>query len=302
MVITALRSQRSTSNWRRVLKGAAGTKQHALRHDHAGGAAFFQQAVDVLDKQQLGFGGAQLQVFVDVALVDTAGKGRVGHDDVVFGFFGEALAEGVLVIDVRLVDAVHHQVHQAQAHHGGVDVVAPQRAGQNGLGFFGERGGDRGAHKAVFIGREVFGAGLDGQLGDDVLIGAQQKAAGAAGRVGDLVAQLRLHQIGHQLDDVARGAELAVFAGGGDFGQQHFIDIALDVLKGLAVLPRVLLHHLEDFVDGLHRLHQQGRLGDDEHRVLHVVGEVGFRAVQVFEETGTPCPAHVAASLRPACV
>ena len=99
-------------------EGAAGAEQHALRHDHAGGAAFFQQAVDVFDKQQLGFGGAQLQVFVDVALVDAAGKRRIGHDDVVLGFLGKALAEGVLVIDVRLVDAVHHQVHQPQAHHG----------------------------------------------------------------------------------------------------------------------------------------------------------------------------------------
>ena len=109
-----------------VLERAAGAEQHALRHDHAGGAAYFQQAVDVLDKQQFGLGGAQLQVFVDVALVDAAGKGRVGHHDVVFGFFGVALAEGVLVIDVRLVDAVHHQVHQPQAHHGGVDVVTIQ--------------------------------------------------------------------------------------------------------------------------------------------------------------------------------
>ena len=131
---------------------------------------------------------------------------------------------------------------------------------------------------------QVFSPGLDGQLGDDVLIGAQQKAAGAAGRVADPVAQLRLHQFGHQLDDVARGAELAVLAGGGDLGEQHFVDIALDVLKGLAFFPRVLLHDLEDFVDGLHGLDQQGRLGDDEHGVLHVMGEVGLRAVHVLEE------------------
>ncbi|MNV60432.1 hypothetical protein D3C71_1528930 [compost metagenome] len=98
------------------------------------------------------------------------------------------------------------------------------------------------------------------------------------------MAQLRLHQIGHQLDDMARGAELAVLAGRGDLGQQELVDIALDVLEGLAFLLRVLLHYLEDVVDGFHRFHQQGGLGDDEDGVLHVVGEVGFGAVQVFEE------------------
>ena len=74
------------------------------------------------------------------------------------------------------------------------------------------------------------------QLGDDVLVGAQQEAAGSAGRVGDPWPSCGCTRFGHQLDDVARGAKLAVFTGGGDFGQQHFIDIALDVLKGLAVL------------------------------------------------------------------
>ena len=134
------------------MKAPAGAEQHALRHDDAGGAALFQQAVDVLDKQQLGLGGAKRQVFVDVALVDAAGKGRVGHDDVVLGLFVEALAQGVLVVDLRLVDAVHHQVHQPQAHHGAVDVVAVERALQDGLRFFGEARRHRGAHKAVLVG------------------------------------------------------------------------------------------------------------------------------------------------------
>ncbi|MNV60433.1 hypothetical protein D3C71_1528940 [compost metagenome] len=65
-------------------------------------------------------------MLVDVALVYAAGERRVGHHDVVFGLLGVALAEGVFVVDVRLVDAVHHQIHQPQPHHGGVDVIAPQ--------------------------------------------------------------------------------------------------------------------------------------------------------------------------------
>src|SRR5690606_11698711 len=123
------------------LEGSAGAKQHTLRHDHAGGAARFQQAVDVLDKQQLGLGGAQLQVLVDVAHVDAAGEGRVGQYDVVFGFLCIAFTKGVLVVNVRFVDAVHHQVHQPQAHHSLVDVVAPQPAGELGLYGRGKRCG-----------------------------------------------------------------------------------------------------------------------------------------------------------------
>ncbi|MOA19250.1 hypothetical protein D3C78_1396180 [compost metagenome] len=64
-------------------------------------------------------------MLVDVALVNAAGEGRVGQHDVVFGFLGITFTESVLVVDVRLVDAVHHQVHEAQAHHGLVDVIAP---------------------------------------------------------------------------------------------------------------------------------------------------------------------------------
>ncbi len=262
----------------------AGAEQHPLRYDDAAGAALFQQAVEVLDKEQLGLGGGKGEVLVDVALVDAAGKGRVGHDDVVFGLFDVAFAEGVLVVDLGLVDAVHHQVHQPQAHHGAVDVVAEEGGLQNGLRLFGETRRHRGADKAVLVGPQIFFACLFRQLGDDVLIGPQQKAAGTAGRIGDAVAELRLHQVGHQLDDVARGAELAVLAGGGDLGEEHLVDIALDILKGLALLLRVLLHDLEDLVDGLHGLHQQRRFGDDEHGVLHVVGEVGLGAVHVLEE------------------
>jgi catechol 2,3-dioxygenase-like lactoylglutathione lyase family enzyme len=98
------------------------------------------------------------------------------------------------------------------------------------------------------------------------------------------VAELWLHQVGHQLDDVARRAELAVLASGGDLGQQHFVDVTLDVLEGLAFLARVALHHFKYFVDSLHRLHHQCWLGDDKYGVLHVMGEVGFGTVQVFKE------------------
>ena len=179
---------------------------------------------------------------------------------------------------------MHHEVHQPQAHHGLVDVVAPQRRAQNALGFFGQRCGHGGTHKAVFVSHQVFAASLNGQLRDDVLVRPQQKAARATGRVGNFVAQLWLHHVGHELDDVAWCAELPVLTRAGNFGQQHFIHIALDVLKNLAVFTRVAFHHLKNFVNGFHRLHQQRWLGNDEHRVAHVVAELTFFAVEVFQE------------------
>lgn len=53
----------------------------------------------------------QLQIFVDVSLIDVAGKGRVGHDDVVFAILRVTFAQGVFVINIGLVHALRHQFH-----------------------------------------------------------------------------------------------------------------------------------------------------------------------------------------------
>jgi hypothetical protein len=93
-----------------------------------------------------------------------------------------------------------------------------------------------------------------------VFAGGDQKAAGAAGGVADHVLRRRRGELDHQLDDVARGAELAVLAGGGDLAEHVFVEVAL----GVAVFHRHLVEHV-------HHLGQQRRRGDGEARVLHVV-------------------------------
>jgi hypothetical protein len=56
-----------------------------------------------------------------------------------------------------------------------------------------------------------------------------QKARRAAGRVADHFGGLGVEQFDHELDDVARRAELAVDAGGAELAQHVFVEIALDV-------------------------------------------------------------------------
>lgn len=46
-------------------------------------------------------------------------------------------------------------------------------------------------------------------------------------------------------------------------------------------------HHLEDFVNGLHCLHQQCWLWDNEYCVFHVMSEVRFSTIQIFQKGKT---------------
>src|SRR5699024_6568958 len=73
-----------------------------------------------------------------------------------------------------------------------------------------------------------------GMLRPHVLAGGHEEARRAAGRIADLVARRRRHHVHHQLDDVARGAELAVHAGGGDLREQVLVQITV----GIAVIER----------------------------------------------------------------
>ena len=80
-------------------------------------------------------------------------------------------------------------------------------------------------------------------------------------------------QLDHELDDVARGAELAVLPGAGDLAEHVFVEVAL----GVAVLHRHAVDHVHDLGE------QRGR-GDGEARVLHVVRVGGVVAAERAEE------------------
>ena len=69
-----------------------------------------------------------------ILVVQAALERRIGQDDVevVGGQLREAVrkavAQGVLVVDVRGVDAVQQQVHGGDAQHGDVEVKAVEHA------------------------------------------------------------------------------------------------------------------------------------------------------------------------------
>ena len=84
---------------------------------------------------------------------------------------------------------------------------------------------------------------------------------------------LRRGHFHHELDDVARRAELAVLPGAGDLAEHVFVEVAL----GVAVLHRHVVDHVHD-------LGEQRRGGDGEARVLHVVGVGGAIAAQSAQE------------------
>lgn len=123
---TAFKSHRSTRILRASTKALADPNNTPWGDNDSGGAAFFEQVVNRFYKEEFGLGGFQTQRLIDVTVIDAAGKRRVGHDDVVSAGLVEAFAEGVLVIDMGLVDTVHHEIHQPQTDHGAVDVITPQ--------------------------------------------------------------------------------------------------------------------------------------------------------------------------------
>ena len=70
----------------------------------------------------------------------------------------------------------------------------------------------------------------------DMLKGGNQKARRAAGRIADALAGLGVDHVNNHVDDVARGAELAVRAGHGDFAEQVLVHIAFEILRRHAAL------------------------------------------------------------------
>ena len=237
--------------------GLAAAEQHAVGHDHRRTATGFEQAQEQGQKQQLGlFGLHRLQqVFGHVLVVQAARKRRVGQHQAVAAFFcAVLLAQRVAVGDGGVVHAVQHHVHAADAQHGVVEVVAMEHAMvevQVQLGVVEQRG----VRVAQVFARR------------------NEEAAGARGRVANGVGRRGGGHFHHQLDDVARGTELAVLPGAGDFAQHVFVEVAL----GVAVVHG---HGVQQ----VHHLGQQRGRGDGEAGVFHVVGIRRIVAAQGAQE------------------
>jgi len=126
---------------------------------------------------------------------------------------------------------VQVQVHQRQAHHVGRDVVAIEVLREAAL--FVRRQG------AVALG---IGVGLE-----DVLVGRDQESGGAASRVEHGLGLLRGDDFDHEINDVARGAELPGLALGAEHGEQ----ILEGVAQALGVVVGELVDDLEEGAQGL---------------------------------------------------
>ena len=112
------------------------------------------------------------------------------------------VAERVLAGDLKVLDAVQHQVHARDRRGGQVLLLAVDLA-------------EEGARVAA--------------LARDVLDRAEQHAARAAGRIVDRLAFLRVEHLDHHPHDAARGVELAGLVASGDVGE-----LADQVLVGVA--------------------------------------------------------------------
>lgn len=64
------------------------------------------------------------------------------------------------------------------------------------------------------------------------MLGAEQKAAGAGGRVDDALTGFGVEQFDHETDQMARGAELAILPCRSHFAEQVLEGVAHDVLRG----------------------------------------------------------------------
>ena len=158
-------------------------------------------------------------------------EGRVGEDDV--GEFVPALlgGEGVVFVDVGVGEAMQVEVHQGEPHHVGRDIVALEVLGE----------------ASAVVGRELAVALGVGVRAEDVLVGGDEEAGGAAGGVEDLLSLLRGEDFHHEINDVPGRAELPGIALRAEDAQQ----ILEGVSEPLAVVVAELIYDLQE---GLERL------------------------------------------------
>ena len=151
-------------------------------------------------------------------------------------------------MDVGILDAMQHHIHRTDTKHGLVCIIAGEKTG-------------------LKVSRILRLHQLCSLVRDDVGTTLLQEAGAPHGRVKNLVFESRLHELHHHVDNVARGSELAVFAGSGNLAEQVFIDIAHEVF----------VVHVQG-IDAIHHLGQHIARGNEKHRVFHVSAECRIHA------------------------
>ena len=175
----------------------AAAEQHAVRHDGGHLAVGLEHGEHVLHEHQvgllarLGHPDGEAAGILDVLLDVVLGEGRIGehaveaHQLAVLVLVLRA-AEGVVLADVGVRDAVQEHVHLADGPDAAVALLAEEREV---------------ARVAAVLA--------------DVLARLDQHAARAAGRVVDAHAWLRVDELDQHADDIGRGVELAALLAGG---------------------------------------------------------------------------------------
>ena len=238
-------------------------EQNAIRDDAGAASADFQHPQEQGEEQQLSlFGLAELeQVGGNNVVVQTALEWGICQNQAVSVLVGVLVAQAVAVLDERVVHAVGHHVHSADAQHGAVHIEAVEHVVHVVVFVFAVK-----EHFLLAVFTQIFASG-------------HKEARRAAGRVANHIISAGLHQVNHHADDVAWGAELTVDTRRCQLGKQVFVDVAANV--GVGKLCRLLIHS----VHGSHDFIQHQRRGHFENGITHVLG-VGtvLVAVQILDE------------------
>ena len=242
-------------------------KQHTIGNNAGAAPADFQHTQEQRKEKQFCFLGlADLQQVGGYGVrVQAALERRIGENQRVFFLVRVLVAQAVAVLNIRVVNAVGHHVHGADAQHGAVHIVAEEHVIHVMIFFL--------AVKENFFLAVFF----------QVLARCDEEAGRAAGGVADDLVRLGVHQLDHHFDNMARRAELTVQAGLRDFGQQIFVGVAAHIHR------LRLIHQAVNFVQRVHHFGQQQRRGQLENGVVHVFG-VGavLVTVQIFDEREHP--------------
>ena len=191
--------------------GFAAAEEDAVRNDAGAAATFLENPKEEGQEEQFCFLriGDGFQVVIDAFSVDGTFEWRIGQAQGVGVGDLVLLRQAIFVGHVGMVDAVEHQVHGRNTEHGLVHVEAVE-------------------HVALVVVPFLIGHGVSVVV-VDVFGGRNEESRGAAGGVADAVFRGGPKELNHHFPDVLRGAELSILAGGGEFPQHVFIQVALHV-------------------------------------------------------------------------
>ena len=216
-------------------------EQHAIGHDACTTSTQFEHTDEQRDEEKLGLLGPcqSKKRRVDHLIIEAARERRIGQTQRIVVLQSVLIRQAVLGENRRVIDAIQHQVHRADAQHLGVGIEATEHPMSEMILILGFQ------HLVdVFI-LDAFGT-------------FDQEAGSSHRGIADAVVDLRFHQRHHHVDDVTRCAELSIGTRCCHLAKYVFIDIA----------HRVSIVHVE-FLNALHHFDQRARLLDEEDGIVH---------------------------------